>query len=401
MRQISVTAYRKTMPLITLSKRSVVEPFHAMDILAEANRRRQAGRPVISMAVGQPSHPAPKAALEAAETALKHGRIGYTDALGLRELREAISAHYRLRHQAIIDPARIAVTTGSSAAFNLAFLALFDAGDAVAIARPGYPAYRNILKALGLNVVEVPVTAETGYTLTPASLERAETKAGCKLKGVLLASPANPTGTVTGRDALKRLATYCDSRDIAFISDEIYHGLTFVGDETSAVEVTDRAIIINSFSKYYCMTGWRIGWMVLPEELIRPVECLAQSMYISAPELSQLAAAAAFSAQAELDIYKESYRTNRDFLMGRLPELGLPLASPMDGAFYAYVDTSRYSNDSMEFAKRMLAEIDVAATPGLDFDPLEGHRAMRFSYAGSVSDIAEAVGRIAAWLKQD
>ncbi|KQR35581.1 1-aminocyclopropane-1-carboxylate deaminase [Rhizobium sp. Leaf155] len=389
------------MPLITLSKRSAVEPFHAMDILAEANRRRQAGRPVISMAVGQPSHPAPKAALEAAETALKHGRIGYTDALGLRELREAISAHYRLRHQVIIDPARIAVTTGSSAAFNLAFLALFDAGDAVAIARPGYPAYRNILKALGLNVVEVPVTAETGYTLTPASLERAETKAGCKLKGVLLASPANPTGTVTGRDALKRLATYCDSRDIAFISDEIYHGLTFVGDETSAVEVTDKAIIINSFSKYYCMTGWRVGWMVLPEELIRPVECLAQSMYISAPELSQLAAAAAFSAQAELDIYKESYRTNRDFLTSRLPELGLPLASPMDGAFYAYVDTSRYSNDSMEFAKRMLAEIDVAATPGLDFDPLEGHRAMRFSYAGSVSDIAEAVGRIAAWLKQD
>lgn len=401
MRQISVTAYRKNMPLITLSKRSAVEPFHAMDILAEANRRRQAGRPVISMAVGQPSHPAPKAALEAAETALKHGRIGYTDALGLRELREAISGHYRLRHQVIIDPARIAVTTGSSAAFNLAFLALFDAGDAVAIARPGYPAYRNILKALGLNVVEVPVTAETGYTLTPASLERAETKAGCKLKGVLLASPANPTGTVTGRDALKRLATYCDSRDIAFISDEIYHGLTFVGDETSAVEVTDKAIIINSFSKYYCMTGWRVGWMVLPEELIRPVECLAQSMYISAPELSQLAAAAAFSAQAELDIYKESYRTNRDFLMSRLPELGLPLASPMDGAFYAYVDTSRYSNDSMEFAKRMLAEIDVAATPGLDFDPLEGHRAMRFSYAGSVSDIAEAVGRIAAWLKQD
>ncbi|WP_309772991.1 aminotransferase class I/II-fold pyridoxal phosphate-dependent enzyme [Agrobacterium larrymoorei] len=387
--------------MITLSKRSAVEPFHAMDILAEANRRRQAGRPVISMAVGQPSHPAPKTSLEAAEAALKHGRIGYTDALGLRELREAISAHYRLRHQAIIDPARIAVTTGSSAAFNLAFLALFDAGDAVAIARPGYPAYRNILKALGLNVVEVPVTAETGYTLTPASLERAETKAGCKLKGVLLASPANPTGTVTGRDALKRLATYCDSRDIAFISDEIYHGLTFVGDETSAVEVTDKAIVINSFSKYYCMTGWRVGWMVLPEELIRPVECLAQSMYISAPELSQLAAAAAFSAPEELDIYKESYRTNRDFLMSRLPELGLPLASPMDGAFYAYVDTSRYSNDSMEFARRMLAEIDVAATPGLDFDPLEGHRAMRFSYAGSVSDIAEAVGRIAGWLKQD
>lgn len=399
MRQISGTLERKIVPLITMSKRSAVEPFHAMDILAEANRRRQAGRPVISMAVGQPSHPAPKAALEAAATALKHGRIGYTDALGLRELREAIAGHYRVRHRVDVDPARIAVTTGSSAAFNLAFLGLFDAGDAVAIARPGYPAYRNILQALGLKVVEVPVTAETGYTLTPASLERAETIAGCKLKGVLLASPANPTGTVTGREALRRLAAYCDSRSIAFISDEIYHGLTFVGEETTALEVSETAIIINSFSKYYCMTGWRVGWMVMPEPLIRPIECLAQSLYISAPELSQLAAAAAFSAGQELDVYKESYRTNRDFLMARLPEIGLPLASPMDGAFYAYVDVSRYSNDSMDFAKRMLAEIDVAATPGLDFDPLEGHRALRISYAGSVSDIAEAVGRIAGWLK--
>ncbi|XUY28187.1 pyridoxal phosphate-dependent aminotransferase [Agrobacterium sp. rho-8.1] len=385
--------------MITLSKRSAVEPFHAMDVLAEANRRRQAGRPVISMAVGQPSHAAPKASLDAAEAALKHGRIGYTDALGLRELREVIATSYRLRHSTIIDPARIAVTTGSSAAFNLAFLGLFDVGDAVAIARPGYPAYRNILKALGLTVVEVPVTAETGYTLTPASLERAETRAGRKLKGVLLASPANPTGTVTGREALKRLVTYCDSRNITFISDEIYHGLTFVGEETSAVEISDNVVVINSFSKYYCMTGWRIGWMVLPETLIRPIECLAQSMYISAPELSQLAATAAFSAEEELDVYKESYRTNRDFLLSRLPELGLPLVSPMDGAFYAYVDISRYSNDSMEFAKLMLAEIDVAATPGLDFDPVEGHRAMRFSYAGSESDIAEAVGRIGGWLK--
>jgi aspartate/methionine/tyrosine aminotransferase len=370
-----------------------------MDILAEANRRKQAGRPVISMAVGQPSHPAPKAALDAAQEALKHGRIGYTDALGLAELREAIAGHYRVRHRIDIDPARVAVTTGSSAAFNLAFLGLFDAGDSVAIARPGYPAYRNILKALGLNVVEVPVTAETGFTLTPASLERAETIAGCRLKGVLLASPANPTGTVTGRDALRRLATYCEDRSIAFISDEIYHGLTFVGEETTALEVSDTAIVINSFSKYYCMTGWRVGWMVLPQALIRPIECLAQSLYISAPELSQLAAAAAFRAEEELDVYKESYRTNRDFLMARLPQLGLPLASPMDGAFYAYVDISRFSNDSMDFARRMLAEIDVAATPGLDFDPVEGNRALRFSYAGSVSDIASAVGRIEAWLK--
>jgi aspartate/methionine/tyrosine aminotransferase len=386
--------------LIPVSSRSAVEPFHAMDILAEANRRKKDGRPVISMSLGQPAHPAPKAALAAASEALKHGRIGYTDALGLLELREAIAGHYRVQHGIDVDPARIAVTTGSSAAFNLAFLSLFDAGDAVAIARPGYPAYRNILKALGLKVVEVPVTAETGFTLTPASLERAETIAGCKLKGVLLASPANPTGTVTGREALKRLATYCESRSIAFISDEIYHGLTFVGEETSALEITDQAVVINSFSKYYCMTGWRVGWMVLPESLVRPVECLAQSLYISAPELSQIAAAAAFGAAEELDVYKESYHTNRDFLMERLPQIGLPLASPMDGAFYAYVDVSRFTNDSMDFAKRMLTEIDVAATPGMDFDPTEGHRALRISYAGSVSDIAEAVGRMAGWLKE-
>ncbi|TCR92785.1 aspartate/methionine/tyrosine aminotransferase [Rhizobium sp. BK376] len=370
-----------------------------MDVLAEATKRRQAGHAVISMAVGQPSHPTPKAALEAANAALGHGRIGYTDALGTSALRHTLAGHYRKRHGVEIDPVRIAITTGSSAGFNLAFLTLFDAGDSVAIARPGYPAYRNILAALGLDVVEVPVTAETHFTLTPESLEAAQAASGKRLKGVLLASPANPTGTVTGREGLKALADYCAANSIAFISDEIYHGLTFVGEETSALELTDEAIVINSFSKYYCMTGWRIGWMVLPERLARPIERVAQSLYISPPELSQIAALAALDAEVELDVYKESYRRNRDFLARRLPEIGLPLASPMDGAFYAYVDVSRFTNDSMVFAKRMLAEINVAATPGLDFDPLEGHRAMRFSYAGSNAEIEEAVERIAGWLK--
>lgn len=382
-----------------MSKRSAVDPFYAMDILSAANKAKAEGKPVISMAVGQPSHPAPKSAIAAAQKALLDGRIGYTDALGLPILRKAIADYYRRRHGCEIDPSRIAVTTGSSAAFNLAFLALFDVGDAVAIACPGYPAYRSILNALGIKVVEVPVTADTGYTLTPAALERAEAKDGVKLKGVLLASPANPTGTVTGRAALRRLAEYCDSRDIAFISDEIYHGLTFIGDETSALEITNNAVIINSFSKYYCMTGWRIGWMVLPEDMVRPTECIQQSLYISAPELSQIAAAAAFDAEEELDIYKDSYRANRDFLMQQLPQMGLDLISPMDGAFYAYVDTSKFAQDSMVFARQMLEEIHVAATPGLDFDPRHGPSAMRFSYAGSVSDIAEAVGRISAWLK--
>lgn len=386
--------------MIQPSKRSAVEPFHAMDVLAEATKARQAGRPVISLAVGQPSAPAPKAARKAAEAALAHGRIGYTDALGLPELRKAIAADYRKRHGVEVDPARIAITTGSSAGFNLAFLGLFDAGDQVAIARPGYPAYRAILGALGLKVVEIPVNAETGFTLAPESLEAAERETGQAIRGVLLASPANPTGTVTGRARLKALADWCEARGAAFISDEIYHGLTFAGEETSALELTDQAIIINSFSKYYCMTGWRIGWMVLPDNLVRPLECLAQSLYISAPELSQIAAIAALGAGEELDVYKETYAANREFLLRRLPEIGLPLLSPMDGAFYAYADVSSHTNDSMAFAKRMLAEISVAATPGLDFDPLEGDRAMRFSYAGSTAEIKEAVGRIETWLKR-
>lgn len=382
----------------TLSARSTVEPFHAMDVLAEANRRRDAGHPVISLAVGQPSHPAPRAALEAAEAALRHGRIGYTDTLGTATLRAAIADHYRSHYGVEVDPRRIAVTTGSSAGFNLAFLALFDPGDRVAIARPGYPAYRNILGALGLEVVEVEADAAAGFTLTPAALEAAAKVHG-PLKGVLLASPANPTGTVTGRAALKALSDYCAATGMAFLSDEIYHGLTFVGEETTALSVSDDAVIINSFSKYYCMTGWRIGWMVLPEDKVRGFERISQSLYISPPELSQIAAQAALGAGAELDVYRESYAANRALLTRRLPQIGLSIASPMDGAFYAYVDVSRLTNDSMDFARRMLLETNVAATPGRDFDPVNGHRTLRFSYAGAPEDIAEAVERIADWLK--
>ena len=369
-----------------------------MDLLAEATRQRNAGRPVISMAVGQPGHPAPQAALQAARAALDHGRIGYTDALGLADLRAKLAGHYQRRHGLAVDPARVIVTTGSSAGFNLAFLALFDAGDAVAIARPGYPAYRAILSALGLRVIEVPVNAETQFTLTPESLEAAQTQAGVRLKGVLLASPANPTGTVTGRDQLRAVYDYCRGQGIALISDEIYHGLTYAGEETTALQIGDEAIVINSFSKYYCMTGWRIGWMVVPDHIVRPLECLAQSLYISAPELSQIAAIAALDAGDELEHYKASCRRNRDFLMTRLPELGLPLLSPMDGAFYAYVDAGRYTNDTMAFARRMLAEIDVAATPGMDFDPIDGHRALRISYAGTHAEMVEATDRMGRWL---
>lgn len=381
-----------------LSTRSAVEPFHAMDVLAEANRLKAAGHKVISLAVGQPGAPAPERAIRAAEVALRAGQIGYTDALGRADLRQGLADYYRRRHGTEVAAERIMVTTGSSAGFNLAFLTLFEAGDAVAIARPGYPAYRNILKALGLVVIEVPVGPETEYTLTPDSLERAARAAGVRLKGVLLASPANPTGTVTGRAALQRLALWCDDNGVSFISDEIYHGLTYGVEEASAVEFAPDAVVINSFSKYYRMTGWRIGWMVLPPALVRGVECVAQSLYISAPELSQIAAMAALEAGDELEEYRAGCRANRDFLQARLPALGMPLLSPMDGAFYAYVDVSRFTNDSTEFARRLLAQTHVAATPGLDFDPLEGHRALRISYAGTLADLTDATDRIANWL---
>ena len=384
--------------LFSLSKRSDVEPFHAMDVLAEATLRRQAGHPVISMAVGQPSHPAPQAALEAARAALGHGRIGYTDALGTLALRQALSAHYQARHGLSVDPKRIAITTGSSAGFNLAFLTLFDAGDSVAIARPGYPAYRNILAALGLDVVEVPVTDETQFTLTPESLEAAQAVSGKRLKGVLLASPANPTGTVTGRAALKALADYCADRSIAFISDEIYHGLDYAFPAVTAAELSPQALVINSFSKYFCMTGWRVGWMVVPEPLVRPIERLQQNFSISVPTLSQIAAEAAFEGRDEMEAIKRGYQENRRILIDGLPKAGLTKFLPADGAFYLYADVSDFTSDSFEFASRMLENAHVAVTPGVDFDPVHGRSFIRLSYARSADEMREAVTRIARWL---
>jgi aspartate/methionine/tyrosine aminotransferase len=379
---------------VSLSQRGDVEPFHAMDVLAEANRLKALGRPVISMAVGQPSDPAPLLVREAAARALADGRIGYTDALGTAELRAAISAHYQAHYGLDVPAARIAVTTGSSAAFNLAFLAMFDVGDRVAIAAPGYPAYRNILKALGLEIVEIEL--EGAAYLHSDHLRAAH--ADKPLKGALFASPANPTGAVIPADDLEALVETAGDLGIALISDEIYHRLAYSAPDTTALSFSNDVTVINSFSKYYCMTGWRIGWMVLPEKLVRPVERIQQSLYISAPELSQVAAAQAFHASGELEAIKARYQWNRDLLMRRLPELGFRLAAPMDGAFYAYCDVSRLTNDSMAFARAMLSEAHVAATPGHDFDPLAGQRFMRFSYAGSHDDMVEALDRIGRWL---
>ncbi len=384
-------------PLFQPSRRSDVAPFIAMDVLAEAARLEAEGRKIIHMEVGQPSAPAPKAALDMARKALDHGRLGYTEALGIRPLREALAAHYRTTYGVDVPVERIMATTGSSAGFNLAFLAAFDPGDRIVLTAPGYPAYRNILKALGLVAVEIEVGEETRWSLTPAHLEEAQ-KEG-PVKGVLVASPANPTGTMMTADALEDLIRYCDEAGIWFISDEIYHGLCYDGEEKTALETSQNVIIVNSFSKYYCMTGWRIGWLVLPEQLVRPTERIAQSLYISPPELSQIAAGAALNSVQDLEAVKAGYAANRALLLDGLPKIGLDKLLPVDGAFYIYADISRFSSDSLDFARRMLHEAGVAATPGVDFDPVHGHEFLRFSFAGAHDDMKLALEKLRGFLK--
>ncbi len=379
------------------SRRSDVAPFIAMDVLSEAARLEAEGRHIVHMEVGQPSAPAPAAALAAARSALEHGCLGYTEASGIRPLRDALSAHYRRTYGVEVPAGRIMATTGSSAGFNLAFLAAFDPGDRIVLTAPGYPAYRNILKALGLVPVEIEVGRETRWCLTSAHLEEAQRDG--PVRGVLVASPANPTGTMMSANALADLVRYCEDEGIWFISDEIYHGLDYDGEQRTALETSQNAIIINSFSKYYCMTGWRIGWMVLPEQLVRPAERIAQSLYISAPELSQIAATAALDAVEELEAVKAGYAANREMLLGGLPDIGLDRLLPVDGAFYIYADISRFSNDSLDFARKMLHEAGVAATPGVDFDPVHGHAFLRFSFAGATADMKEALQRLSGFLK--
>lgn len=369
-----------------------------MDVLRNANEAEARGQSVIHMEVGQPSAPAPAPVLREARLWLEKGRLGYTDALGIDALRKRIARHYGEKYGVEIGSGRIAVTTGSSGGFNLAFLAAFDKGDRIGLATPGYPAYRNILKALGLEVVEIPTAAKDRWMLTRAAIEAAHTVHG--LKGVLVASPANPSGTMLSPEALKEVCEACDDFGIRFISDEIYHGLVFSGKEETAAAYSENAIIVNSFSKYYCMTGWRVGWMVLPENLVRPVERLAQNLFISVPELSQRAAAMAFSQDAyeELEAVKAGYAKNRELIAHTLPRIGLDRFLPVDGAFYFYVDFGKFTNDTLDFSNRMLRETGVAATPGADFDPVEGHRYIRFSFAGAYEQIGQAMDRLGPWL---
>ncbi|MBD8894226.1 aminotransferase class I/II-fold pyridoxal phosphate-dependent enzyme [Roseibium litorale] len=380
------------------SNRSAVAPFLAMDVLSQAAALEAQGRRIIHMEVGQPAAPASATALTAARVALEHGRLGYTEAKGRADVRQRLARHYRETYGVEVHPDRIMLTTGSSAGFNLAFLAAFDPGDRIVLTSPGYPAYRNILKALGLVPVEVEVGEDTRWSLTPELIAKAQ--ADGPVKGVLVASPANPTGTMMTPDALADLVRYCDDEGIWFISDEIYHGLVYEGRQETALTASSQAIIINSFSKYYCMTGWRIGWMVLPEVLVRPTERIAQSLYISPPDLSQIAAAAALDGTEELETVKAGYAENRKLLLEGLPRLGFNKLLPVDGAFYIYADTSAFSSDSLAFTKAMLTEAGVAATPGADFDLTRGASYTRFSFAGSNQDMQQALLQLGEWLKR-
>ncbi|SDH80073.1 Aspartate/methionine/tyrosine aminotransferase [Bradyrhizobium sp. Rc2d] len=379
------------------SRRSDVPPFMVMDVMAAAARIEAAGGHVIHMEVGQPAAGAPSTAIAAAHAALEAGRIDYTSALGIPSLRERIARHYRDVYGCDVSPERIVVTTGSSGGFILAFLSMFEPGDRVAVTVPGYPPYRHILTALGCEPVLIETTNETRHALTGEALLAAHRKA--PLKGVLVGSPANPTGTMMSREALTGLIAAAQDAGIRFISDEIYHGLDYAFPAVTAAALSDHTLVINSFSKYFCMTGWRVGWMVVPEILVRPIERLQQNLSISVPALSQIAAEAAFDGTAEMEEIKHGYQENRRILIEGLPKAGLTRFLPADGAFYLYADVSDFTSDSFEFAKQMLEQAHVAATPGLDFDPIHGRSFVRFSYARSPEEMREAVDRIADWLK--
>src|SRR3954453_2655313 len=384
--------------LLTPSARSDVPPFMVMDVMAAAARIEAAGGHVIHMDVGQPAASAPKVAIAAAHAALDQIRIDYTSALGIPSLRARIARHYRDTYGCAVDPERVVVTTGSSGAFILAFLSMFEPGDRVAVTVPGYPPYRHILTALGCEPVLIQTHGDTRHALTGAALLAAHRKT--PLKGVLVGSPANPTGTMMSREALTGLISAAESNGIRFISDEIYHGLDYAFPAVSAAELSPHALVFNSFSKYFCMTGWRVGWMVVPAPLVRPIERLQQNLSISVPTLSQVAAEAAFEGRDEMEMVKRGYEENRRILIAGLPQAGLKNFLPADGAFYLYADVSEFTSDSFDFAKQMLDQAHVAATPGLDFDPVHGHRYIRFSYARSADDMREAVARITRWLMQ-
>ncbi len=385
--------------MIKTGRAAEAPPFLVMDVIAAANARSAAlppGAPrVLRMEVGQPGTGAPRGAVAAAEAALRGGTsLGYTEALGLPSLRARIAQHYQDWYGLAVPPGRIAVTMGASGAFPLAFLAAFNPGDRVALAAPFYPPYVNILVSLGLQPVVVETGPETRYQPTIEALEQLDPPPD----GLIVASPCNPAGTMLAPEELHAIAAWCYRSGVRLISDEIYHGLHYSRPIATAAAHSPSAIVINSFSKYFSMTGWRVGWMLLPEDLVRPVECLAQNMFISAAHISQIAAEAAFDCGPELDGNIAAYRRSRDLLLAALPGAGFPRIAAADGAFYIYADIGDRTNDSTAFCARMLEEVGIAASAGVDFDRARGHRTMRFSYCGPEADMAEAAARLARWL---
>ena len=376
------------------SGRGQVDPFIVMDVVEAARAAEQAGRHIIHMEVGQPSSPAPAAARAALATAMEQSSLGYTTSLGIPALRTGIADLYQRWYGVDLDPARVVVTAGSSGAFLLAFTALFDAGDRVGIGEPGYPSYRQILKALSLVPVGIPARDANRLQPVPADL------AGLNLHGLIVASPGNPSGTMLSRDALAGLVNHAAAHQISFVSDEIYHGLHYGDRAVSALEITDDAYVINSFSKYFSMTGWRVGWMVVPQDHIRTVERLAQNMFICAPHAAQVVALAALDCVDELEGNRVIYAANRALMLDGLPKAGFDRIAPPDGAFYIYADVSALTDDSVSFAAELLRETGVALTPGLDFDPVRGGRTLRFSYARATADIVEGLQRLQAYMSQ-
>ena len=379
-----------------LSRRSAVAPFLAMDVLSAAKVMAASGEHVIHMELGEPGSPAPERVRSAVKAALDRGPVGYTQALGIPSLRVRIARHYAETYGVDVSPERVVVTTGSSAGFVLAFVAAFDAGARVAIAAPGYPAYRNILSALDIESVELETGPQSRYALTADMVAAAHEQK--PLDGVLVMSPANPTGVMMSTQALRDLALICEALGIWFVSDEIYHGLTYERPADTALQFSYEAIIVNSFSKFFCMTGWRVGWLIVPERMVRPLERLTQNLYISAPYLSQVAAEAAFDAQDELLSIRNQYARNRAYLIETLPQFGFGSFLPVDGAFYVYVDVSRLTNDTIDFCQRALREAKVAITPGVDFDPVNGHKFVRLSFAGSEESVREGCKRLRVWV---
>ncbi len=396
MNELPVTAQSaKGLPR-PLAERSAIDLFIVMDVMGEANARELSGDDIIHVEVGQPASPAPKAARERARQALENQRLGYTEALGLPKLRERIARHMSERYGVGVRPERVVVTAGLSAGFVLAFLALLDQGYSLGLPSPGYPCYCQILKALNVRPTLIETSGQGRWMPTVADVERL---AGEGAAGLLLASPNNPTGTMALSRRLAEIAETCRRHRLWLISDEIYHGLEYEAPAETALAHSDEAIVVNSFSKYFSMTGWRIGWLVVPEPLVRPIERLTQNLYISPPAISQVAALGAFDGIDELEAIKASYARNRAMLLEELPRAGLSSILPADGAFYLYADISRFTGDSEAFAKTMLKDIGVAVTPGIDFDPDRGRNYIRFCYAGAEAQMREAARRITGWLK--